>query len=75
MRTSEENAKSLLALIRNLSNPTDQALPNDVLEREFVSTEGSGADFAAGRAFAIERGWVTVGVEGIRLTVTGKPEI
>jgi hypothetical protein len=71
VRTSEECAKSLLAILKGVSFDVGEALSNRELEKEFFATGGSGADYMSAQIFACERHWIKIDGATIRITPAG----
>jgi hypothetical protein len=71
LRTSEECAKSLLAVFRVFNARAGQALPAGQLETAFHSEGGGGADYQAAVLCAVERRWIKIDYDAVRLTEDG----
>lgn len=72
----EDYARALLALFADAGMRPGESLPagrvgQDFLERNF----GRAADYEAALAHAVERGWVKVALDRLRLTPAGFAEL
>jgi hypothetical protein len=71
VRTSEACARSILGQFKSAGCGAGGALPDHQLESQFLAGGGSGADFIAGKTFALEHLWIRQEGDEMRLTEAG----
>ncbi len=72
----EDYANAVLTIFRARDVRTGQSLPASQVSAEFLAGNmGRIADYDAALKYALDRGWLTVELERIRLTKTGFAEM
>lgn len=72
----EDYARALLLIFAEAGARPGQTLPASRLCEDFVARNlGRQADYAAAVAHAVERGWVKIALDRLRLTPTGFAEL